>query len=315
MSTLWYVRRGVQIKGPFKADVLTHFIAQGRVVDHDEVSRDRSQWQLLADARRIISDSGSQSEPSGAANPLDNPDSGASCDAGVAPSIDNEVLGDNSDERNALRVNGDVPDFETAPEHTSPPRPTRPLPRRPSVPRRPRVALPVTETPRDRVKQVTALASVMALIVIAGIAFLPPAELAGADCAAKPAQGVNWSNCRFENLDLTRAKLAKAILRSTRLNNVQAVGVQLSGADLAFAEMVGGNLAYADLESANAVGANFHNADLSYASLRGTDFSHADLSGANLGGTDLLGAKFDNAIWIDGRVCFEGSTGGCRLPK
>jgi hypothetical protein len=47
MSTLWYVRRGVQVKGPCKAEVLAHFIAQGRVVDPDEVSRGRSQWQLL----------------------------------------------------------------------------------------------------------------------------------------------------------------------------------------------------------------------------------------------------------------------------
>jgi hypothetical protein len=228
--------------------------------------------------------SSSQSEPDCPANPPDNPNSGADCDANTGPSIDDKVLGDNSHEHEALCVKEGVPELKIAPKHASPPISTRPLPRRPSVPRRPRaVGLPVTETPGDRVKQVTALASVMTLIVLAGIALLPATELAGADCAAKPAKGVNWSNCRFENLDLTRAKLVNAILRSTRLNNVQAVGMQLSGAVLAFAGMAGENLAYVDLESANAVGANFHNADLSYASLRGTDFSYAVLSRANLG--------------------------------
>jgi len=55
---------------------------------------------------------------------------------------------------------------------------------------------------------------------------------------------------------------------------------------------------------------------LTNADLAGTDLSFADLTGAVLAGASLQKARFDHALWLDGRTCRKGSVGGCRpLPQ
>jgi len=46
--------------------------------------------------------------------------------------------------------------------------------------------------------------------------------------------------------------------------------------------------------------------------LRDADFGQANLQGANLTGVKLNGVKLGQAIWVDGRVCANGSVGECR---
>jgi len=52
-------------------------------------------------------------------------------------------------------------------------------------------------------------------------------------------------------------------------------------------------------------------ANLQNANLLDADLSNANLRGANLSGAILIKARFDNAIWVDGRRCGEGSIGDC----
>ncbi len=73
----------------------------------------------------------------------------------------------------------------------------------------------------------------------------------------------------------------------------------------------GCNFSGADLYSVDLQGANLTNADLSLTILWGAKLNGADLTGANLNGTDPNNVDFSGATWTDGRVCAEGSVGGC----
>jgi len=84
------------------------------------------------------------------------------------------------------------------------------------------------------------------------------------------------------------------------------VGAKLEEANLKGMNLSGVDFRGADLEKANFEGAN----------LCGTNFKNADLEEANLKGANVTGAIFSNAelefaTWTDGRVCAEGSIGGC----
>ena len=321
MSAIWYVRRRDQIKGPFKPSIIARFIATDRIQDSDELSLDRKDWQSARAARPTFAAELAK------LNDIPAPVGGEVVDGRLSVAgAELDVAGASGDTA-PLGIRGNTPPLaaceapnrsDTVPAAESRARnveaaPAHGLVARPRV--RPHRSTRITpETKGMRIKQVASLVSVMAVIAVAGVAFLPAEELNPPDCLAVAAPTVNWSNCRFEGLELKRAELAGASLRSIHLTNAQLFGAMLEGADLAFAELTGANLSYADLTSVNAVGADLRRADLAYANLRGADLSHADLSGANLGGTDLTNAKFDNAIWLDKRVCHEGSTGGCRLP-
>ncbi len=103
------------------------------------------------------------------------------------------------------------------------------------------------------------------------------------------------------------------------------------GCDLSDANLTGMNLAYADLSKANLrraklagvqLGqANLSGANLSGADLTGAKLYMANLTGANLSGARLLEAKLyktllDRAdlsavLWLDGKTCEPGSVGVC----
>ena len=83
-----------------------------------------------------------------------------------------------------------------------------------------------------------------------------------------------------KRLDLSYADLSYANLRD---------------ANLSYADLRDADLSYADLRGANLRGANLRDANLSYADLRDADLSYADLRGANLRGADLSYADLSYA--------------------
>ena len=339
MNDLWYVRRGNQVKGPFKTSIIEQLVTGNRIRDADELSRDRVTWQTFAALRPTFAGETEGSELIEALN---------------RPSGSDHVTLDEASVARAQRP--EVP--EDVPEHTvrTAPIPTEPRsthasasegletdnsgsnpesyeaqaewddsvrqPARrlaadsttPIVPRRFASFGRSTETPLVRTKQAASLISIMALIVVAGIAFLPAEKLDSPDCAAPAKPGVNWSNCRFDGRNLKGAELDESALRSVHLRDANLLGMRLGASDLAYAELTNANLSYSDLSAVSAVGADLRGADLAYANLEGADLSHADLTGANLGGAALRGARLDHAIWVDRRRCLEGSSGGCKLP-
>lgn len=95
-----------------------------------------------------------------------------------------------------------------------------------------------------------------------------------------------------------RAFDAKAI--GQLMNDNHCEGCDLSGADLARAELSGAGLSGADLGNANLnnailLGATLNDANLEGADLAGAYLSDATFGGADLTGANLRGAKLDGA--------------------
>ena len=161
---------------------------------------------------------------------------------------------------------------------------------------------------------VTALLAVAGLLVFIALQWQEPMEQPKAlvptaipNCNVVPAPKVNWRGCDksgilLVNSDFSAANLSRAKFNSTDLSTGRFLSANLTQTDFSYATLNQANMAYANLEAAN----------LNFAELRGTDLSHANLRDANVAGAVLDGAKLDDAIWIDGRVCAAGSIGECR---
>jgi hypothetical protein len=132
------------------------------------------------------------------------------------------------------------------------------------------------------------------------------------DCSVPASKGVNWQNCLFVNLQAENQNLQESILIDAKLNKAKLLGVNFSGSDMAYAEIIASDLSYADLQGVRLVGANLSKTDLRYANLENADLSYADLTGALLAGANLNNVQLSNAIWIDGQVCKKGSVGSCQ---
>lgn len=166
---------------------------------------------------------------------------------------------------------------------------------------------------RRRAVLSTSLASAMAVIAIGFTVWLSGrGPDLGANCAAEPAPGVNWSSCRLDGLARASARLAGANLQNASLINARLNDADLTAADLSYANLTGAQLGYVQLAGARLLGTNLRVADLTHADLSHANLAYADLTGARLGGTSLAGVRLDGAIWLDGRRCSTPSVGGCR---
>jgi len=133
-----------------------------------------------------------------------------------------------------------------------------------------------------------------------------------ADCAATPRPGVKWDNCNLVGLVANRANLFGADISNARMDSAQLSGANLDGVNLTYASLNLSNLRQADLSHARLVGVTLRGSDLRDSKLIMADLSYANLSDANIEGADLTGAIFDNAIWLDQRLCMPGSIGVCK---
>jgi len=91
-------------------------------------------------------------------------------------------------------------------------------------------------------------------------------------------------------VNLTGAQLAKADLYEADLSQVNLSGADLSGADLCSSDLSHANLSGADLTNAHLAYANLHKTDLSQANLNGADALYTDLTYADLTAADLTKA-------------------------
>lgn len=85
----------------------------------------------------------------------------------------------------------------------------------------------------------------------------------------------------------------------------------LAGANLDRASFKGMDLRGVDFTEAELDVADFENADLSGANFTKADLEDANLKGANIEGAIFKDAELEFATWVNGRICGEGSIGGC----
>jgi len=129
--------------------------------------------------------------------------------------------------------------------------------------------------------------------------------------------------CAFERADVDRLK------ELNRCESCDLSGADLTGINLAYADLTRANLSWANLTGVQLGQANLSGANLAGANLTGAKLNMADLTGANLSGarlldarlykatldgTDLSGADLSNVLWVDGKKCEPGSVGVCAMP-
>ncbi|MEW6646978.1 MAG: pentapeptide repeat-containing protein [Pseudomonadota bacterium] len=281
----WYVRRGKEVKGPFPAGLVSRYILLERISEKDEVSRDRQEWLRVAAVPELIPD----------------------------------VV------RNARAH----PDDEEAQQHLAAARRWADERREvkgtpPGAERRSAGSMVFShpsggadERPGTLINRRDYLIVAVILVGLVAIPFLLPSGPKPSDpqCAAAPAPGINWSNCRLEGRQYPNADLAGANLRNSNLTGTVLRAANLAGADIAYANLTLTNLRGANLKGANLKGATLRNTDLDNVSLENADLSYADLSAVDLDTVNLAGAKLDHAVWRGGVVCMPGSVGECVPAK
>ncbi|MEZ4707686.1 MAG: transporter substrate-binding protein [Caldilineaceae bacterium] len=176
----------------------------------------------------------------------------------------------------------------------------------------------------DRVKYRIILRLVLALIILAAIAYgfrywvifgvscLP--NCVGANLVGRELGGARLNGADLVNANLSRTNLAKAQLQGADLSGALLMRANLEGADLRNAKFLGTNLQNANLAGANLAGARFDGADLLGADLTGIDFrktsllgvsledaemESTDLTGVTLTAVDLINAKLNGARLVN----------------
>lgn len=282
MHDVWYLRRNKRVRGPFPYSMIARSVARGMLLPTDEFSPDGSCWTAMTSWERQFSAAGS--ERSGP-----HVEQGLRAGAGSSTPVENvPPLGGND------ASSGPDPARLAARQH-----------------RRARYIAGLLSKRDNPVRQIAVIVVSVVAIFVAVVVLAPRTVSESPQCQADPRPEVNWNNCRLETKDLSRVDLRSSDLRNAKLRDATLMGSKLNQSNLAYAEMVNANISYADLSGASLVGANLQRADLSYANLAGANLAYADLTGANLGGADLREARFDHAIWTNGRVCGPGSVGRC----
>lgn len=281
--SIWYVRKGTQVTGPFTAGLIGQFILLERIGLDDELSADKLHWSSV------------QSHPE------------------LIPEV---MQADLSDPYNQERLaaarrwadeRGDTPAMP--PSHLDERRQSADFPHHHHV-----GATVVHEPPRRRILPLTVLAVVVLFIIVVAIRYTPGDEGLVIDCSASAHAGVVWDNCHLPGVFLAEADLQQAHIQNADLSGADLRGAQMGASTLKYTNLSEARLEDANLRGASLVGTNFTDADLRGANLEQADLAYAKLLGARLEGVSLQGARLDNAIWFDGRLCGPGSIGRCLTP-
>ena len=286
---LWYVRRGDKVSGPFPTQVVANNTLLGRFLPGDEVSLDQLEWKPLASVAELQPreslESHDETDPElrqwqeerlkAARRWADERTHDERRHAEEAAGREAGENGLRGDERRQADVDDEV---LALPHHHA--------------------ALPPESGWRRYLGVYASIGAVLLLVELGVIYYQPvnPVKVGVVPvqplCSKAAVPGVNWSGCDKQGVLLRGVDLARSNLDYANLSHAV-----LSGSRLDHASLVGTDLSATDLSNAN-----MSNADL----------SNADLSAADLESVNLSGAVLDHAIWVDGRVCAEGSLGQCR---
>lgn len=276
----WYVKRGSEVRGPFRWALIERYVALGRIRDGDRLSADGVSWERMGALRERLGDAASEHA--------------------------------RADERRGERRGPEGAECAPAPGRRGKDRrraePAAVLERR----RRSERIWDSLTPQRDGGKgPLLGIAGVLVVVVLLAVFVSMPRGHRGPDCAQAPGEGVNWDFCSKAAVDLSDVRLPALSARNAKLAGANLAGAVLPEADLAYADLTAADLTLADLAGSRLVGANLRMAGLRHARLTGADLRFADLSGASVAGADLSGARLASAIWIDGRVCDRRSVGMC----
>ena len=288
---LWYVRRKGQPKGPFPSGTVRRYVALGRIQLSDQVSIDKTDWQTVSDVPEVVPPEVRKAAAEGRLEELFPVKLREDERAG------RERRSAEDDDKFKGRRKGERRDDE------------------PELAKKHRLAKTALIEEREKSSFPLIGAAVVALLVISVISYgfliEAPESEPDPDCAAVPAPGINWRNCRMDGVNAEGKDMQGALLNNAVLRGAKLSGIRLNDADLQYVDFSGSDLSYSEMKGAILKGAGLRKADLSYADLSNTDLSFSDLRGANLGGAVMTGARFDSAIWMDGKTCAAGSVGKC----
>lgn len=288
---LWYIRRDSTLRGPFPSGTIRRFVVLGRVLLEDEVSSDFQMWQRVKDVPEVLS-----------------------------PRIRRAIVEDDIAFLMSARMGEDERagkerrTVQSAIKYEQRRRGER---RRhePDLLKKHRSAKTDLRELKQQRKFPTIGMIAVTLPIVAAIGFGlfrgAPSTIPDPDCAGRASPGINWRNCRLDQLHAESEDLRGATLNNAKLREARLSGSNLSKGDLQYADLSGADLSYTDLSNALMKGAELQGSDLTNADLSNTDLSFSNLTGANLGGADIATTRFDNAIWLDGSRCAVRSVGGC----
>lgn len=300
LQNLWYVRRGEQVSGPFPEKWISRDLMLGRLSRDDQISLDKTNWMALGERPDLMIETPPAANESGE-NPPDW--AGERRRARLRWADERRQL-----DRRAGREPAAAGDQRRAGDRRHPESAEILLLRQRHA--------ELEQALRSRREHFfgvgLVLLGLLALTAWAVVRLTPvnpvPVTFLHTlpDCRAPASPQVNWSGCDKAGAWLRGVDLGSAVLTAARLNTAN-----LSLSRLAYANLVRADLSYANLEGALLQAANLQQANLSYAELKNADLRLADLRGANLEAANLTGARLDDAIWIDGRECKQGSVGVC----
>ncbi|MCZ6771946.1 MAG: pentapeptide repeat-containing protein [Proteobacteria bacterium] len=285
-SGLWYVKRGDEVKGPFRWESIDAYVALGRIRDNDRLSEDRSRWRRVKAFRDRLNSARCDGER--AALPVFDERRGdrRAPGPGLAHAAEEQRVGSERRSHESAEV----------------------LERRA---RSERVWAGLKTHSQGTRGPMIATAALLITVLILAVALSIPTEQSSADCLVPAAAQVNWDFCNKPGVRIGDRSLVKLSARNAKLVGAVIAGSDLTGANLAYADLTGADLSLSNLSGARMVGANLSHAKLGHARMVGTDLRFADLSGALIAGADLTGAQLANAIWVDGRTCRRDSIGAC----
>lgn len=278
--SIWFVRKGKAITGPFTAGLISQYILLGRIGLEDELSNDRQHWDKVGQHDELIP---------------------AIMKADLSEPYNQERL------QAAIRWADERHEFHGAPDSMA----ERRQGNETNTPVRPTLeSKPVISRGRKLGSLILSL-SILLAIIYAAIRFTPDDELVSANCQAAAAPGVVWNNCQLPGYNGVEVNLRQAQIRNANLSGADLRGADLSASSLKYTLFNQADLRGSTLKGASLVGASLQNARLQNADLELADLAYADLQGANIQGVRWNGARLANTIWIDGRVCASHSIGQC----